>query len=171
MTDVIIQLIEGDPRNLVDRVIMEVTGSPYSHTRIYFPLGPGFTCESTVWGVHSGMRISMGELPCDARLRFKRPWTDFEMALALGYSLAMANSRAWYNFALTVFDIILYPTRRFWARIYRRWGWAPFTSSRTNCSEAVDILSKVHVDLWPGMPPSLTVPGDYISCKALEVVA
>ena len=170
MNDVIIQLVKGNPANIVDRVIMDVTGSPYSHTRIYFPVGPGFTCESTVWGLRSGMRMSMWEMPCDVRLRFKEPWTYGEILAALDKAIDMENSRAWYNFALTVFDIVLYPTRGLWKRIYARTGWAPFTSARTNCSECVDLLSAVHVDLWPGMPASLTVPGDYLSCDALEVV-
>jgi len=168
MSDVIVQLVKGNPKNFIDRCIMEVTGSPYSHTRIYFPVSPGFTCESTVWGLRSGMYLSMRELPCDTRLKFKVPWEYGEILAALEKAIDMANSRAWYNFALTAFDLILYPTRWLWKWIYQRKGWAPFTSARTNCSEAVDILSKIHVDLWPGSPPSLTVPGDYVKCEALE---
>lgn len=167
--DVIIQLIKPNMRNLVDRVIYDVTGGP-SHSRIYLPVGPGFTCESAVWGLHSGMRISVGELPCDIRLRFKMPWIEAEMVKALKLALDMANSRTWYAFFLTLFDLVLYPTRPLWKWIYKRTSWAPFMSPRTNCSMAVDLISKVHQDLWPDMPESLTVPGDYLNCNALEVI-
>jgi hypothetical protein len=186
VSDVIVQLIEDDvahPANIVNRLIIDVTkpaidprtGRPPVrwpvHTRVYFPVvGAEFTCESTVWGLHSGMRISESALPCDVRLRFKVPWTEQEKWAALSKAIDMENSRAWYNFALTFCDIILYPTRGWWARRYQRTGKAPFVSARTNCSECVDILAKVHVDLWPGMPASLTVPGDYLSCPALEIV-
>jgi len=168
--DVIIQLVNGGD-DLVSRVIREVTGGP-AHTRIFFPTDPGLTCETTRWGfLRSGHRQTVGELPCDIRLRFKVPWTHDQIVEGVRISVEKTNTRAWYNFALTFFDLFLYPTRKFWAWRYRRTGKAPFYSPVMNCSADVDdIVKRAYGDLWPGEPESLTVPGDYLHCDALEVV-
>jgi hypothetical protein len=179
MNDGTILLYKGNRKNLVDRVIMDVTDSPYSHTAIYLA---GFTFESTVWQLpgskpwmfwryRTGVHITVGERAADLRLQPKSGRTLEEAHAGLAKAIEIVNSRAWYAFALTLFDAVLYPTRALWKWIYRKTGWAPFVSSSTNCSYAADLLEKIMgLDLWPGMPESLTVPGDYLKCDALEVV-
>jgi hypothetical protein len=171
-------------KDIISKAIKAVTGSEYAHTAIY--LG-GMTFDSTVWQAprkngkslkwwmiwkyRSGMRETMGVLESpDLRLVPKTPLEQFNVWEGQAQALMMVNSRAWYNVFLLVFDAILYPTRKLWAWVYRKTGWAPFMGPSTNCSAAVDEIYKaMGIDLWPGEPESLTVPGDYPKCDLLEV--
>jgi hypothetical protein len=170
-----IGLVKGDPKKIVQKIIMDVTDSEFSHTRIYIL---GWTIESTVWKVkgklfpRSGIYLTRGIVPSDLYLSPKVAKTPAQAEAGLVKAIELVNSRAWYAYLLTLFDIILFPTRGLWKWIYKKTGWAPFTSSRTNCSYVVDLLEKtMGLDLWPKMPESLTVPGDYPDNKFLEKVA
>ena len=168
--DVIIQLIQGDPRNWLDRIIMARSGSQWTHTRIYFK-AIDMTFEVTVWGgiLRSGMLITQGERACDKRLTIAQIVTQDQIRQGIGEALAMANARSWYAFLLLAFNYILIPTRRFWNWVYRRTGWAPFNGgSDTDCSFGVDrIVLAMGIDLFPRRPESLTTPGDFEKCKLL----
>jgi len=172
-----ILLYRGNPKSFSDRAIMHVTDSPYTHSAIC--LG-GFTFESSIWlqpgarrwmiwRYRSGVQITVGERSADLRLAPRVERTPEQVRAGLEKAVALVNSRSWYAFLLTLFDALLYPTRGLWRWIYRRTGWAPFVSRRTNCSYLSDLLMKaMGLDLWPDMPESLTVPGDYVHCDALQ---
>jgi len=171
MKDGTIGLLKGDRQKSADRAIMEITGSEYTHARIYIL---GFTIESTVWMARgrlfprSGVLLTLGKRKSDAYFEPKVDRTPEQARAGLEKAIELVNSRAWYAYLLTFLDFILYPTRALWRWIYKKTGWAPFVSSRTNCSYLADLLEKeMGLDLWPDMPESLTVPGDYPYCKQL----
>lgn len=171
MKDGTIGLLRGDRQKPADRAIMEIIGSEYTHARIYIL---GFTIESTVWMVRgrlfprSGVLLTLGERRADAYFEPKVDRTPEQARAGLEKAIELVNSRAWYAYLLTLCDAVLYPTRALWKWIYKCTGWAPFMGAETNCSYLTDLLEKaMGLDLWPDMPESLTVPGDYPYCKQL----
>jgi hypothetical protein len=161
--------------NFVSKSIEYITDSPYTHTAIYIG---GYVFESTVWmppgskpwmiwKLKSGVKWNVVVPKADLILVPKAP-VDVEKGIAKAAELI--NSRARYNFLLTLFDAFLYPTRWLWKKIYKKTGWAPFVGYSTNCSYVADEIEKaMGLDLWPDMPESLTVPGDYLYCDLLEI--
>jgi hypothetical protein len=160
--------------DLVSRAIRYFTGSPYVHAAVFLA---GMTFESTVWlpegkkvwmlwAYKSGIRETWGYFSADKTMELARLLIDEEYMAGRNYAVEQINDRHWYNFLLTFFDIIIYPTRWFWQKV----GWIPFSSRYlgANCSEFVDQVYKaMGIDLWPDRGEASTVPGDYPSCPLL----
>jgi hypothetical protein len=160
--------------DLLSRAIRYFTGSPYTHTAICLGI---YMFESTVWlldnnmpwelwAYRSGVRMTCSLPTADLYLEPVKAINEAQNQLGEDYAWGQYTERRWYNFLLTVFDCIIYPTRWFWQKI----GWVPFSSRYlgTNCSQFVDQVYKaMGVDLWPGRDEATTVPGDYPMCGAL----
>lgn len=171
--DITVLLFEGGD-DLVGKAIRYFTKSQYVHSAVY---AYGLTFESSVWQLpnskpwmfwryRSGIRITYGKLGCSLELPLNANIPGgLDKALAFGFE--DINGRFWYNFLLTFFDIIIYPTRKFWQKI----GWVPFSSRYLgrNCSYFADSFIKAYgVDLWPDREEATTVPGDYANHPLLR---
>jgi hypothetical protein len=162
-------------KNFVSKAIEYITESPYTHTAIYVG---GYVFESTVWMAPEAKWWMIWKLKSGVKWDVVAPKADLilvpkvpvNVEKGIAKAAEFINSRARYNFFLTLSDIFLYPTRWLWKWIYRKTGWAPFVGYSTNCSYVADAIEKaMGLDLWPNMPESLTVPGDYLNCDLLEV--
>jgi|GEM_PF-2893066 len=164
-------------KDILSKAIMYFTDSVFTHTALYVR---GITFESTVWQNpttwlfgrewksrwwmfwtwRSGVKTTQGILEADEIYRFRVPPAPSQNILMVTYALDLVNERRMYNFLLTFFDMIIYPTRWFWQKV----GWIPFSKRYlgANCSSLVDeIVTAGGIDLWPERVSATTVPGDY----------
>jgi hypothetical protein len=165
-------------KSLVSKAIMYFTDSVFTHTALYVR---GATFESTVWQIpetwlfgrawkpkwwmfwtwRSGIKITQGILEADETYHFRVPPTPMQNINMMNAAVDLVNERRMYNFLLTFFDMIIYPTRWFWHKI----GWVPFSKRYLgeNCSSFVDqvVTEGGGIDLWPKRESETTVPGDY----------
>jgi len=169
MNDGTVALVKGDqharfPYGLANRVIAEVTGSPYTHVKLYFD---GATHEVTTPG---GYRKTEGEPSGDLFLEPVYAWNDEKKARSRQMLEGMKHDR--YNYLRLVMLIIVYPTRKFWRALRwfpgcNRYIWGDV------CSSFVDVWFRHGPgwDLWPDDPESYTAPGDFTKTWGLREVS